>query len=75
MTAAALSGRLARLEAAAAPPGRVRVFWLPRDMDDAEAAAWLAQHYPDVTEADTCILVRWVLPGERPEHLVGEITR
>lgn len=75
MTARTMAARLDRIEAAAAPQGRVRVFWLPRNMDDAEAAAWLTEFYPDVLPQDQAILLRWVLPGERPSHQVGEVIR
>lgn len=73
MTAATLGRRIAALEHAAEPAGRVRVFRLPRDMTDAEAKAWCAQYHPDVAPADTVVLLRWVLPGERPAHRVGEV--
>ena len=74
MTGRALPTRLARLEHALEPPGRIRTFRLPCDMSDAAADAWLAQHHPDVASADTVIMLRWVLPGERPARLVGEVT-
>lgn len=73
MMRSAVAARLARLEAEAAPAGRVRVFRLPREMSAPEIAAWREEHVPDATAGDLLIFIQWLAGGERPAEFVGEV--
>jgi hypothetical protein len=63
------------VEAALRPAGRVRMFFLPREMEEAERRAWLAEHTPDLRPEDRVVFLRWLGEGERPAEEVGEAGR